>query len=273
MATVTRRGAGTPGALTTSDPQATGTSDFYILEWLVLDGYCAIFSVPEGMPKIHKPARGIRMGAEYPDGLRFNMTKQEPGLKIADVIPNAVNYFMVSKRMKELLMQHSGAEIEFLRFVLLNHRGRVANEDCYIANVVGMQDCVDMEKTEGDPDPLKPDRFMYLRRLLLQEDKVPPGAKLFRTAAAPPADDCPQGPQGTAREGRRHGHHLVSRGLRGGHRAMSHDAVAIARLNRCVNGSDRGLRASHRAAPARLWGGSSNRPMDTPGGAWVSSLP
>ncbi|WIG92971.1 DUF1629 domain-containing protein [Myxococcus sp. SDU36] len=163
----------------------TGTSDFYILEWLVLDGYCAIFSIPEGMPKIHKPARGIRMGAEYPDGLRFNMTKQEPGLKIADVIPNAVNYFMVSKRMKELLEQHSGAEIEFLRFVLLNHRGRVASEDCYIANVVGMQDCVDMEKTEGDLDPLKPDRFMYLRRLLLQEDKVPPGAKLFRIPAAP----------------------------------------------------------------------------------------
>ncbi|NVJ08922.1 hypothetical protein HUW63_27270 [Myxococcus sp. AM001] len=135
----------------------TGPSRFYILEWLVLDGYCAIFNIPEGMPRIHKPARGIRMGAEYPDGLRFNMTRHEPGLKIADVIPNAVNYFMVSKRMKELLEQHSSADIEFLQFVLLNHRGRVASED--------------MEKTEGDPAPMKPDRFMYLRRLLLQEKK------------------------------------------------------------------------------------------------------
>ncbi|MCP3144987.1 imm11 family protein [Pyxidicoccus xibeiensis] len=163
----------------------TGTSDYFILEWDVLDGYCAIFTFPEGMPKIHKPARGIRMGTEYPDGLRFSMTKQEPGLKIADVIANAVNYFMVSKRMKGILEEHSGADIEFLRFVLLNHRGRVASEDCYIANVIGMHDCVDMDRTEGDRDPMKPARFMYLRRLLLQEDKIPPTAKLFRASAVP----------------------------------------------------------------------------------------
>ncbi|RKH07962.1 hypothetical protein D7V97_20890 [Corallococcus sp. CA053C] len=160
-------------------------SEYFILEWTVLDGYCAIFSLPEGMPMIHKPARGIRMGSEFPDGLRFSMTKQEPGLKIADVIANAVNYFMVSKRMKELLEQHSGADIEFLRFVLLNHRGRVASEDCYIANVIGMQDCVDMDRSEGDRDALKPERFMYLRRLVLKEDTLAPEVKLFRTSAVP----------------------------------------------------------------------------------------
>ncbi|WP_164001872.1 imm11 family protein [Pyxidicoccus caerfyrddinensis] len=163
----------------------TGTSEYFILEWTVLDGYCAVFNLPEGMPKIHKPARGIRMGSEFPEGLRFSMAKQEPGLKIADVIPNAVNYFMVSKRMKEFLEQHSGADIEFLRFVLLNHRGRVASEDCYIANVIGMQDCVDMDRSDGDRDALKPDRFMYLRRLVLKEDKLDPAAKLFRTSAVP----------------------------------------------------------------------------------------
>ncbi|RJS22585.1 hypothetical protein DRW03_14875 [Corallococcus sp. H22C18031201] len=161
------------------------SSEYFILDWLVLDGYCAIFNIPEGMSKIHKPARGIRMGTEYPDGLRFSMTKQEPGLKIADVIPNALNYFMVTKRMKELLEQHSGAEIEFLRFTLLNHRGRVASEDCYIANVIGTQECVDMQRTEGDLDPLKPERFMYLRRLALSEDKIETSAGVFRSAAVP----------------------------------------------------------------------------------------
>ncbi|MCY1031609.1 hypothetical protein OV207_09110 [Corallococcus sp. BB11-1] len=161
------------------------TSEYFILEWAALDGYCAVFNLPEGMPKIHKPARGIRMGSEYPDGLPFRMAKQEPGLKIADVIANAVNYFMVSKRMKEFLARHSGADIEFLRFVLLNHRGRVASEDCYLANVIGTQDCVDMDRSDGDRDALKPDRFMYLRRLVLKEDGLDSSAKLFRTATAP----------------------------------------------------------------------------------------
>ncbi|WP_395848306.1 imm11 family protein [Cystobacter fuscus] len=162
-----------------------GMSNYFMLEWDVLDGYCAIFDLPETMPKIHKPARGVRMGSEYPDGLRFRMAKEERGMKIADIIPNAVNYLMVSNRMKGILEQHSGAEIEFLRFVLLNHRGRVASEDCYIANVIGMLDCVDMERSEGDRDALKPDRFMYLRRLVLREDMLDPAAKLFRPTAAP----------------------------------------------------------------------------------------
>lgn len=156
-----------------------------MLRWEALKGYCAIFKTPNGMREIHKPAVGVRMGSVFPEGQRFQMAKEEKGLKIGDVIPNAIGYFMVSERMKALLEQHAGAEIEFLRFTLLDHRGRVASEDCYIANVIGTRDCVDLAKSDGDPNELIPGRFTYVRRLVLAEDKVDPRARLFRTSTVP----------------------------------------------------------------------------------------
>ncbi|RKG86903.1 hypothetical protein D7V88_17000 [Corallococcus terminator] len=87
-----------------------GTNTYFLLMSEVLDGYCAIFKMPEGMRDIHKPGLGVRMGDAYPPGLRFQMAKEEKGLKIADVIPNALGYLMVSARMKALLVQHGGGE-------------------------------------------------------------------------------------------------------------------------------------------------------------------
>ncbi|MCY1043640.1 hypothetical protein OV208_20140 [Corallococcus sp. bb12-1] len=160
-------------------------SSYFILRSEVLDGYCAIFLTPTGMLDIHKPATGVRMGDAYPQGLRFQMAKEEKGLKIADIIPNALGYFMVSARMKALLEQHAGVEIEFLRFTLLNHRGRVAGEDCYIANVIGVQDWVDAEKSDGTRKASNPNRFLFLRRLVLDNDKLDPEIRLFRTVTVP----------------------------------------------------------------------------------------
>lgn len=166
------------------EPMRADTPNYFIMRPEVSDEYCAIFRFPDGMRDIYKPAEGVRMGTSYREGLRFRMAKEERGLKIPDVIPNALGYFMVSARMKQLL-GHSGAEIEFLRFTLLNHRGRVANNDCYIANVIGLLDCVDMKRSDGDLGVVEPDRFMYLRRLVLRESKIPRSAKLFRPFALP----------------------------------------------------------------------------------------
>ena len=172
-------------SIESGQPASSVKGDYFILRSEVLDGYCAIFLTPTGMPDIYKPATGVRMGDAYPPGLRFQMAKEEKGLKIADVIPNALGYFMVSARMKNLLEQHSGVEIEFLRFTLINHRGRVASEDCYIANVIGSQDWVDAEKSEGARKAGNSSRFLFLRRLVLDDQKVNPEVRLFRTVAVP----------------------------------------------------------------------------------------
>lgn len=160
-------------------------SKYFIMKSERLEDYTAIGKVPRGMTHIHKPATGIRMGDSYQDGQAFDMDADTLGLKIADVIHNMVGYLMVSPRMKTLLEQHAKAEIEFLRFTLMNHKKRVESASCYIANVIGGKDWTDLEKSEGQLNPLHKDRYMRVKRLVLKEDAVDSEANLFRLSAAP----------------------------------------------------------------------------------------
>ena len=89
------------------------------------------------------------MGDSYPDGYKFSMSKDMPGIRVPDIINNALGYWMISKKLKELLEHNAAAEIEFLRFTLLNHKRRVSSDRCFIANLVGAVDCVDRERTVG----------------------------------------------------------------------------------------------------------------------------
>jgi hypothetical protein len=146
---------------------------------------CAIYEDPGELPNRHYPARGIRMGNSYPDGYKFPMSKDVPGLRVPDIINNAMGYFMISAKLKELLEQCATTEVEYLRFTLLNHKGRVASDQCFIANLIGTVDCVDVERTVGRPDVLNPGEYSRIKNLFLLEDKIDPDLKLFRIASLP----------------------------------------------------------------------------------------
>jgi hypothetical protein len=149
--------------------------------------YCHVWDYPKGFPSLHKPGEGERMGAEFPLGQKFDMASEVPGIQIADVIPNTLGYFMVSAKLKELLAKHATADIEFLRFTLINHKGRVASEDCYIVNVIGVTDWMDYDRSLGTKieSAAFGRRIEYLRRLYLQDDKINPDINIFRISAMP----------------------------------------------------------------------------------------
>jgi hypothetical protein len=127
------------------------------------------------------------MGDEYPAGVKFQMAPEARGSQIGDVIPNAINYLMVSSRMKELLARHATAEIEFLRFALVNHKGRIASDDLYIANVLGTREWADMERSMGArvTTPEGERKFEHLRRLYLKDGEIDPRINVFRVSAMP----------------------------------------------------------------------------------------
>lgn len=146
---------------------------------------CAIYDFLDGFERIDMPARGIRMGAAYPSGIRFQMTADVPGMQVTDVLQNALNYLMVTARLKALLEEHAGVDIEFLPFTLLNHKGRVASKDCYIANVVGTVNCVDEARTTGRPSATTPGTYARITKLELDPQRIDPVRKLFRLASQP----------------------------------------------------------------------------------------
>jgi len=148
--------------------------------------YCAITKPPEDMPDEIEPRSGDRIGKLYPGTVDVHMSKlvNPRGLKIADVILNAIGYFLVSERMKGLLLEHAQGEIEYLPIRLINHKGRVEKAACFFANVIGKQDCADRARSEGVTSKLD-DEFISCDKLVLDPAKIPRDRNIFRTTLYP----------------------------------------------------------------------------------------
>lgn len=162
------------------------THDYFILTMDYSEEYCRIDTLPRPLDKkAWRAAEGERMGTEYPAGVRLEMSKRHRGLVIPEYIPNTVLMPMVTGKLKTLLEQESGAEIEFLPFALYNHKGRVADPECFIANVIGTREWADMTRTRGEKSIISPGTFEALHLLHLDSAKVDPQAKLFRLNIIP----------------------------------------------------------------------------------------
>lgn len=160
-------------------------ADYFVMTGVVDDEHCAIYDQNPSFEEFAGPALGREMGSAWPDGLEYSMSTEEPGLAVGDVINNALGYLMVSGRVKDLLTEHASADIEWLRFTLLNHKGRVASDDVWVANVLSRVACVDRDRTDGSPHPTHPERYFSIYSLHLEEDRIDPTLNLFRLSEMP----------------------------------------------------------------------------------------
>lgn len=160
-------------------------AEYYILNADPNDDYCALYDFAEEFHDIEMPSDGVRMGELYAGNQTFRMADEVRGHLIADVINNAFGYLIVSSRLKKLLEVYATAEIEYLPIRIQNHKGRIASDDCFIVNIIGTVDCVDMERTEGTPDPVNEGWLMSIEELHLDTNRITPSLNLFRINVMP----------------------------------------------------------------------------------------
>lgn len=155
--------------------------NYYIIYTAKDDIFCCIEENPEGLKeKGWRICEGKRMGHRYPSDVQFHMGRSYPGIVVPDLIRNLCGYCLVSSKLKEIIESEVEAEIEFLPFALYNHKGRIAGQDCYIANVLDTIDCVDLSRSQGSEFKIVPGTFRQIRKLYLNYDRIPVNAKLFR---------------------------------------------------------------------------------------------
>ncbi|NTX37178.1 MULTISPECIES: imm11 family protein [unclassified Myxococcus] len=164
----------------------TNTHQYFYLTQEETVEYCFVNEFPSPMKGSMWPAsEGTSMAANYPTGVRLNMARRHRGIVVPDFIPNSLLVYLITGRLKALLDKEAGAEIEYLPFALWNHKGRVAAEGCFIANLLGVQDCVDLKKTRGEKSIMSPGEFQVIKQLYLDLEKVPKDARLFRISVMP----------------------------------------------------------------------------------------
>ena len=124
--------------------------------------------------------KGIKMEHRFPENASLKMGATRKGIMVTDYICNTIRWCLVSEQLKDILKTHATAEIEFLPFKLINHKGRIAAYPCYVANLIGSIDCVDLTKTKASTSPSNPEEFLTLFSLELDDSKVPVDSNLFR---------------------------------------------------------------------------------------------
>ncbi len=85
-----------------------------------------------------------------------------------------------SSRLRELLDSIGINNIEYYKLEIVNPRSGKKFSDYYIANVVGLVDCVDREKSElkyFDDGDIK-----RIRKLVLDQSRIPSKLRIFRLA-------------------------------------------------------------------------------------------
>lgn len=102
------------------------------------------------------------------------------GKAIPDCISNTADLLLVGEGLKEYLREHSGANIEFIPSRVKNHRGRLLTRSFYVANVLGAVACIDRKKS--DIEWFDSDNASCIKRLVLNQKKIPKDTKLFRLA-------------------------------------------------------------------------------------------
>ncbi|QSQ23713.1 hypothetical protein JY651_01635 [Pyxidicoccus parkwayensis] len=102
------------------------------------------------------------------------------GVKLTDSIPNTLHLLIVSEKLKGVLEEKSGAEIEFLPVHVRNQKGRLIPERYFIANPLGTVECVDHAQSKFAASSIRPDQVFHFYRLALDRAKIPPDARLFR---------------------------------------------------------------------------------------------
>lgn len=121
---------------------------------------------------------GRSVAASYGDPLEFHFEEHSPGMQLPSLLGNTRSLFMVARAVKDAIAALSTGPIEFLPFVLFNHKGRLASRDYFIVNPLGSFDAIDPDRSVIERRATGSVRLKGLP--VLRRDKLDQAPDLFR---------------------------------------------------------------------------------------------
>jgi hypothetical protein len=128
--------------------------------------------------------RNEPQAGKFPENASFQMNDEFPrDVKLADVLVNTSGFLLVSERFAEFLKtENLLAHNEVHPVGIDNHRGRREKAKYFIIHQIDDPKCVDEAKTVGHKSKLEPDEYAGMRKLVLDDEKIPRDYTIFRAA-------------------------------------------------------------------------------------------
>lgn len=142
---------------------------------------------PDGVENIQRTRLGKRVdlaAASLP--VEVQMSADIGGIEFRDLVGNTMGMYVVSERLKDVLLEHADAEFELIPLRIINRKGRAEADTFWIANLLDRQvACADVAKSDMDEMRMKKGRFKNIRRLVLRDAALDPSFKIFRLGEMP----------------------------------------------------------------------------------------
>lgn len=150
-----------------------------------VEGYCVCKTL-EGFDDGHKLKRGAPVADRFPDDAVFRMDPEFPkDLQLGDVIRNDGGFLLVSRRVRQCVEDYQVENTEYLPVRIINHKGRIASEDYFLINPLQIVDAIDLDKSDIKWNNIRSDLISSVRKLVIDENRVPVNSKMFRLRYLP----------------------------------------------------------------------------------------
>jgi len=161
---------------------------YWVLKTGSLQNGVYLSAVPPDGPDAfeYRDGSSLIKGFPAPSDAQMGFSGDYPdSIKLYDFVANIDGLFIVSKKVKEIIEGLSVQNMEYLELTLFDHEMKISSTDYYILNLVGSVDCINMKDSKYRMDCLLEDRIDRIKELVLDENKIPPEAKIFRLVNKP----------------------------------------------------------------------------------------
>jgi hypothetical protein len=144
-------------------------------------GYCTLDDL-EGFEDEWAVSQGVSLADSPPEQLSMSMYAEEPrNTVLPDYVDNMDSLVIVSPRLKAFLEAQEVSHVEYYPIEIIDHKGKVASTDYFVAHLIDPVDCIDADasKAKWTNQGLPTERIRRLERLVLDLARVPEGRKLF----------------------------------------------------------------------------------------------
>ncbi len=146
----------------------------------VSSGYC-ILGYIEGYEDDWKLTNATSVLSEWPDDVTLRMDPDfKRQIKLSDHLGNPARVIIASLALRQFLEGRGVPYLEFLPIRIYNHKRKVASEEYTLLNLLGIQDCMDMDASGVTWNSILPEYIAEVDHIVLDEDRVEEGVVLFR---------------------------------------------------------------------------------------------
>jgi len=155
----------------------------YLIGEPIIGEHSCVLTTLQGVDDDFELLKGISRLDGFPPKASFRMSNDFPrNLQLEDFLVNENKLLVVSDRVRKFFEAQKLDGNETLPVRIINHKSREVKEPYFIIHQLDLQDCIDTKKSVAKPNPINPSKFIYVRKLVIDEAKIASGRKLFRMA-------------------------------------------------------------------------------------------